>query len=160
MSNDLVISDISDTDADAEPLQSPEAKSSSVTNDRLVTERNSSAKSPLRGSYLDRRDPVRSAGGWSLFLTQIHPEAKEEDVFDSFADFGNIRSICLNLDRRTGRLTGAGTIVFEKLENARKAKEKMHGNKILGKEISVDWTFVEGEYTSSRSMCLSNCYVA
>ena len=81
--------------------------------------------------------------GWIIFITNIHQEAQEDTIIDAFSEFGTVKNIAMNLDRRLGYVKGYALIEYETREEAKEAIAQMDGQTILEQQVSVNWAFVK-----------------
>ncbi len=81
--------------------------------------------------------------GWIVLATNIHEEAGEEDVLDFFSEYGDVKNLHLNLDRRTGYTKGYALIEYDTLDEAKKAIGECKGKDFLGQILDSDFVFVK-----------------
>merc|ERR1712070_457971 len=91
--------------------------------------------------------PARSVEGWVIIVSGVHEEAQEDDVFEAFAEFGDIKNLHLNLDRRTGFVKGYSFIEYESKQEAESAIKGMDGQALLDSKLQVNWAFSKGAGT-------------
>ncbi|BGP49480.1 hypothetical protein JCM10450v2_005371 [Rhodotorula kratochvilovae] len=85
----------------------------------------------------------RSIEGWIIIVTNVHEEANEDDLMDRFSDYGTVKNLHLNLDRRTGYVKGYALVEYETKAEAEKAIAEAPQEPFLEKVLACDYAFVQ-----------------
>ena len=81
---------------------------------------------------------------WAIFVSGVQEEAQEEDLVDIFGEFGELKNVHLNLDRRTGYVKGYAIIEYGERTEAEAAISNLNGRAMLEQTLHVDWAFSAG----------------
>jgi RNA recognition motif-containing protein len=95
--------------------------------------------------------PARSVEGYIVMITNVHEEAQEEEIHELFSEFGEIKNLHLNLNRRTCFVKGYCLIEYATLKEAKRAIEEMDDQEFMEQNLQVDWAFLKGAMTSRKT---------
>ncbi len=81
-----------------------------------------------------------SAPSSVLFVGNVSFDASEDDLWELFADYGQVNSVRLPTDRDSGNPKGFGYVEFDSNESAKKAYEACNGQDVKGRNIRLDYS--------------------
>ena len=76
--------------------------------------------------------------GNKLYVGNLSFDATESSLSDEFAQFGNVESCKIIVDRETGRSKGFGFIEMSTSEEAKEAITNLDGKEVGGRNIKVN----------------------
>ncbi|KAI8371511.1 uncharacterized protein BYT42DRAFT_71038 [Radiomyces spectabilis] len=85
-----------------------------------------------------------------LFVGGLSWGTNDQSLYDAFAQFGEVQSANVILDRDTGRSRGFGFVSYNTEEEATAAVENMDGQELDGRRIKVDRATDRGDRPPRR----------
>ena len=86
-----------------------------------------------------------------IVVSNIHEECQDDDIYELFSDFGEIKNLHLNLDRETGYTKGYCFIEHYDGDEAETAVKETNGTELLGQKIDVSFAFMKPDTPVKRS---------
>lgn len=75
-----------------------------------------------------------------LFVGNVSFQTTEDNLWEVFAEYGEVKSVRLPTDRETGRMKGFGYVEFTDMESAKKAFEGAQGMDLGGRGLRLDYS--------------------
>ena len=85
----------------------------------------------------------KSVEGYVIFITGLHSECNEDDIHDTFSEYGTIKQLSMPLDRRTGFVKGYALLKYNTFDEANDAIKELNGTQMYNNTIFVDWAFIK-----------------
>ena len=108
-------------------------------NVRVAKGRSNQGGNPAARQEKQRRRPasVSPTRNARLYVGNLSYEASEAELEDLFKGFGNVRSVEIIYNTRTYKSKGYAIVEMQKLEDAQRAAEVLHGQPFIGRELMV-----------------------
>ncbi len=74
----------------------------------------------------------------SIYVGNLSYDVTEDDLQAAFADYGEVKSVYLPVDRETKRKRGFGFVEMASDEEESKAIETLDGSEWMGRQIKVN----------------------
>ncbi len=74
----------------------------------------------------------------SIYVGNLSFDATEDDIRQAFAEFGNVDSVNIIMDRETGRSRGFAFVEMPDAGQAKEAIEKINLSEIAGRRVTVN----------------------
>ena len=84
--------------------------------------------------------PGKSIEGYLIFLSGLHEEVQEDNIYDLVSKFGKIKNLHLNLDKKSGYAKGYCLLEYQKFDKAKKVISYLNGKEYLGLTLKGRFT--------------------
>ena len=92
----------------------------------------------------------------NIYVSNLSFNVADEDLKDFFAEYGEITSAKIIMDRATGRSRGFGFVEMPNDEEAKKAIQELDGGVVEGRTISVTVAKPREERPNNNKRSFSN----